>query len=73
MTLPDAAERPTLAVEEVARLLGTGRTATYAACREYLRTGGASGVPAIRIGSRILCPTAAIRRFVMADIDEAPT
>lgn len=63
----DPSTRPTIAVEEVAELYGIGRTAAYESCREYLRTGGASGIPAIRVGRRILCPTAAIRRHLMLD------
>ena len=68
--LPDPAERATLSVEEAAEILGVGRTAAYAAAREYLRTGGASGIPAIRIGRSLRVPTAALRRLLMVDPDQ---
>jgi excisionase family DNA binding protein len=64
LSLPDPAERPTLTVEDAAELLGIGRSAAYAAAREFIRTDGASGLPAIRLGRRLLVPTAALLRLL---------
>lgn len=48
---PDARRRPTLTVEEAAELVGISRGAAYQAAR----TGE---IPTLRIGRRILVPTA---------------
>jgi hypothetical protein len=67
MCLPDPEQQPTMPVEHAAEVLGIGRSAAYAAAREWLRTGGASGIPAVRVGRRILVPTAGLRRWLMMD------
>jgi excisionase family DNA binding protein len=52
-------------VERVARALGISRNATY--------NGVESGeIPSIRIGRRIVVPTAAVRRMLQLDRDLAP-
>lgn len=67
--LPDPEEQPFIRVEEAALFIGIGRTAAFEAAREYLRTDGASGLPAIRLGSRILIPVAGLRRFFLLDTE----
>lgn len=72
--LPDPREVPTLSVPEAARLLGVGRTAAYAAAREFERSDGRSGLPAVRVGTRFRVPTAALLRllgFGQADVEVA--
>jgi excisionase family DNA binding protein len=60
----DPAENPTMTVEELAEILGTGRTATYDAVRQ-------GGLPVIKVGRKLLIPTAAVRRLL--ELDPAPT
>ncbi len=56
----DPVENPTMTVEELAALLGTGRSATYEAVR-------AGGLPVIKVGRKLLIPTAAVRRLLELD------
>lgn len=58
--LPKATEQPTTRVEEAARALGISRSAAY----EGVRRGE---IPSIRIGHRIVIPTAALRRMLELD------
>lgn len=57
----DPEVKPTLTVEEVAKVLGTKRSATY----EAVRRGQLGKV--IRVGRTILVPTAALRRLLELD------
>ena len=50
-SLPDPIERPTLTVDETASVLGICRASAYEAVR-------AGEIPAVRIGRRVLVPTA---------------
>jgi excisionase family DNA binding protein len=52
-------ERLTLNIEEVAKLLGLGRTTTYELAR-------AGRIPSMRLGRRLLVPRAALVRFLDA-------
>lgn len=58
--IPDPLDRPTVNVAEVARIIGIGESAAYKA----VKTGE---IPSIRIGGRILIPTAALRRMLGLD------
>ncbi len=61
MTLPTAAERPTLSIEEAAEALGVSRATAYTAAKE-------ERIPAIRVSAgRIVVPTAALRRLLGLD------
>ena len=60
--IPDPLDRPTVNVAEVARIFGIGESAAYKAVK-------AGEIPAIRIGGRILIPTAALRRMLGLDGD----
>jgi excisionase family DNA binding protein len=63
--VPTAEERPTLNVwPETGRLLGLSKAATYAAVQS-------GELPAIRVGRRLLIPTAKLRRMLGLD-DDAP-
>jgi excisionase family DNA binding protein len=52
--VPDPSVQPTMSVEEAGRLLGISRTSAYNAAK----TGD---IPTIRIGGRLLVPTARLR------------
>jgi hypothetical protein len=45
-----------LTIEEAAAILRIGRTAAYALGREYLATGGVSGLPVMRFGRLLRVP-----------------
>ena len=62
--IPTPEERPTMPVEEVGETLGIGRSAAYEAVRR-------GEIPSIRIGRRVLVPTAALR--VLLGIDAPPS
>lgn len=55
--LPDPNGRPTLTVEEAAELLSISRSLAYEAVR-------CGQIPSIRVGRRLLVPTAALRRLL---------
>jgi excisionase family DNA binding protein len=56
---PVGAGRPDfLTVEQAAAILGIGRTTAYAQANRYLATGGAEGIPAIRVGGQLRVPRA---------------
>lgn len=56
----DPTIRPTMTVEESGELLGISRSTAY----DAVRTGQ---IPSIRVGRRLLVPTAAIRRMLQLD------
>lgn len=64
--VPDPLEQPLLRAEEVATILGCGRTAVHDAIAR-------GEVPSVRIGARVLVPTAALRRDVLAIDPPGPT
>jgi excisionase family DNA binding protein len=53
----DPAVKPTLSVEEVAIVLGLARSSAYEAIRR-------GQIPSIRVGRRLLVPTAALCRLL---------
>jgi hypothetical protein len=60
---------PFLRVEDAARLLRISRTSAYAQARQWFDTGGAAGLPAVRIGRSIRIPAIVLDR--LADVDHA--
>jgi excisionase family DNA binding protein len=58
--VPDPAVEPTMQVDTVAKALGLSRAAAY----NGVQTGE---IPSIRIGRRIVVPTAAVRRMLQLD------
>jgi excisionase family DNA binding protein len=60
-TLPDPQIRPTLPVwPDTGQLLGLSKASTYEAVRR-------GEIPSIRVGRRLLVPTAALRRMLGVD------
>ena len=62
--IPDPSDHPTMTADQVAAALGISRNSTYVA----IKTGE---IPSIRLGSRILVPTAALRRMLALDPEAA--
>ena len=58
--VPAPATEPTMPVDSVARAIGISRAAAY----EGVKNGE---IPSIRIGRRIVVPTAAVRRMLLLD------
>lgn len=59
--IPDAQERPWMPVPEAGRTaFGLGRTASYEAARR-------GDLPTIRVGAKLVVPTAALRRLLQLD------
>ncbi len=64
--LPDPNERPTLPVyPDAAHWLGLSKSSAYAAAER-------GEIPTIRIGRRLLVPTAALRRLLQLDDETTP-
>jgi excisionase family DNA binding protein len=63
MPVPDPTEHPTMRLDDLCELLKLSRSSLYAAAKS-------GDIPTIRIGRRILVPTAAVRR--MLQLDESP-
>ncbi len=61
----DAEVHPTKTVEEARALLGVSRQSAYAAVKS-------GDIPSIRVGGRILIPTAALRRLLQLDVPAHP-
>ncbi|HWL99083.1 MAG TPA: helix-turn-helix domain-containing protein [Nocardioidaceae bacterium] len=65
--VPDPAERATLTVwPETAAILGLSKASAYDAARR-------GEIPTIRVGRRLLVPTAALRRMLQLDNPEPVT
>lgn len=58
--LPSPADQPTISVTDAAKLLGVSRGHAYEAARR-------GDLPTIRLGRRIVVPTAALRRLLGID------
>ncbi len=65
VALPDPEDQPTVTVQEAARLLGLARASAY----EGVRRGE---IPTVRIGRRLLVPTALLRRMLGFDTVSEP-
>ena len=52
-----------LTVEQAAEIVRIGRTSAYEQARAYLATGGAKGLPAIRIGKQLRVRRAQLGRW----------
>jgi excisionase family DNA binding protein len=61
-----------LTVEEAARALRIGRSAAYEAARRWLETGGAEGLPVVRLGRRLRVPTHALDRLLSGAANTRP-
>lgn len=60
LRMPDPLTQPTMTVDEVAPFYGLGRWSAYEAVRR-------GDIPSLRVGKRILIPTAAVRRHLGID------
>lgn len=60
MNVPTVDEQPTMTVEDAGEALGISRGSAYEAARS-------GDLPTIRIGRRLVVPTAALRRMLMLD------
>jgi Helix-turn-helix domain len=62
---PPPSEVTLLTVPEAAKFLRIGRSAAYELARRFEATGGAEGLPCVRIGDRLLrVPVDALREMV---------
>lgn len=61
--VPNPEERPVLTIEEVCPILGFSRSSAYLAAQR-------GDIPTIRIGRRVMVPTAALRRMLQLDLAE---
>jgi hypothetical protein len=68
VTIDTENDNEVLTVEEAASILRIGRTAAYAAARQWRASGGTEGLPCIEIGRTLRVPRAALRHL----LDEAP-
>jgi excisionase family DNA binding protein len=59
-TIPDPATVPTITVDEAATILGCSRGTAYALVRS-------GQLPSLRLGRRIVIPTAGLRRYLSID------
>lgn len=60
-----------LTVEEAAAILRIGRTAAYALTRRWRATGGAEGLPVVRVGRLLRVPVHELERLAAGAIDHA--
>lgn len=61
-TVPTAETQPTVTIVDAGRYLGIGRSGAYAAAAR-------GELPTIKLGRRLLVPTAALRRLLALDAD----
>jgi Helix-turn-helix domain len=53
-----------LTVDEAALVLRIGRTSAYALAREFLTTGGLSGLPVLRVGRQLRVPRCRLEQLL---------
>jgi hypothetical protein len=66
-SLDDLRGRTVCSVVEGGRVVGLGRSAAYAAAREYLESGGERGLPCIRFGRLLVVPIPRLLQLLGAD------
>lgn len=52
-----------MTVQEAAQVLGIGEALAYRMANEYLNNGGASGIPCVRLGRRLLVSRNGLERL----------
>lgn len=60
-------ERATLTVEQAAKVLGIGRRLAYELANRFEETGGAEGLPVIRLGRCLRVPKARLEAMLAAE------
>ena len=63
---------PFMTVEQAAQVLQLGRSKTYELTVEWECTGGASGLPFVRLGSQKRVPRVALVRLIESMLDQPP-
>ncbi|MDE0805809.1 MAG: helix-turn-helix domain-containing protein [Acidimicrobiales bacterium] len=58
-----------LTVEEAAQILRIGRNSAYGLARRWIDTGGAEGLPAIRLGRCLRVPRSALEQLLGGPLD----
>lgn len=53
-----------MTVQEAAHVLGIGEALAYRMANEFLDNGGASGIPCVRLGRRLLVSTRGLDRLI---------
>lgn len=64
MTTATADLPEVLTIDEAARVLRIGRNNAYSLAREWLATGGAKGLPVVKLGRSLRVPRAALQRML---------
>lgn len=64
MTTAAVDQPEVLTIDEAARVLRIGRNNAYALAREWLASGGKSGLPVVRLGRSLRVPRAALKRML---------
>ena len=64
MSIPHPADQPTMTIDEACLALRLSRSSGY----EAARTGE---LPTVRVGRRLLVPTAALRRMLQLDVADS--
>ena len=54
-----------MTVQEAAQVLGIGEALAYRMANEFLNNGGASGIPCVRLGRRLLVSRRGLDRLAM--------
>jgi excisionase family DNA binding protein len=65
MDMPDPGSKPTLTVDEVSSIIGCSRSSAYEAVRR-------GELPSLRIGRRLLIPTARLREMLTGNPEPPP-
>lgn len=71
MAVPDPRSRPTISVQEAGCLFGFGKTKSYDEAHRYLSSDGREGLPTIRFGRTLVCPTARVLDLLGIDDETA--
>ena len=72
--IPHPSNSPHITPTEAAAIYGLSKPTVYEQCSEYLRTNGATGIPCLRLGHKILVITAKVwEQFGLTPAAPVPT